>query len=104
MKKPITTILFTALAALAAGQLQAQVLYSDNFSSYRTGDLDSNESGGPNQAPNGGPGDPWWGPNPGNLVVATSITRSHPITAMLILLMGIRQISTRSSSTISAFG
>jgi hypothetical protein len=58
--------------------LKSQVLYSDNFSSYSNGDLDANEGGGPNQAPNGGPGNPWWGPNPGNLSVASSFNGINP--------------------------
>ncbi len=67
-----------ALLALAACQIQAQVLFSDNFSGSANGDLDANESGGPNQSPNGGPGNPWWGPNPGNMVVATSYNGINP--------------------------
>jgi hypothetical protein len=63
---------------MAACQLRARVIWSDNFSSYNAGDLDSNEGGGPNQAPNGGPGNPWWGPNPGNLVVASSYNGINP--------------------------
>lgn len=66
------------VAFAAAIQLDAQAIWSDNFSSYNTGDLDANETGGPNQAPNGGPGNPWWGPNPGNLVVATSYNGINP--------------------------
>ncbi len=61
-----------ALSAMTTGHLRAQALYSDNFGSYHTGDLDANESGGANQSANGGPGNPWWGPNPGNLSVASS--------------------------------
>src|SRR5690349_15903030 len=45
----------------------AQVLYSDGFEGYNSGALDANLSGGPNQAPNGGPGNPWFGPVPPNL-------------------------------------
>ena len=67
-----------SLAFAAALQLNAQVIWSDNFSSYNNGDVDANESGGPNQAPNGGPGNPWWGPNPGNMVVATSYNGINP--------------------------
>src|ERR1022692_1239608 len=66
-----------ALLALVASQLRAQVLYSDNFSSYSVGNLDANASG-PNQAPNGGPGNPWWGPGPPNLAVATSFNGITP--------------------------
>jgi len=66
------------VAFAAALQLNAQVLWSDNFSSYNNGDLDANESGGPNQAPNGGPGNPWWGPLPGNLVVGSSFNGITP--------------------------
>lgn len=67
-----------AFMAMAVYQLKAQVLYSDNFSSYSLGALDANDSGGPNQAPNGGPGNPWWGPGPPNLAVATSFNGINP--------------------------
>jgi hypothetical protein len=63
----------TASVAFAAVlQLNAQVLWSDNFSSYNTGSLDSNDGSGPNQAPNGGPGNPWWGPGAPNAYVLAS--------------------------------
>ncbi len=79
MNKPKLTILSATVAALAAvSQLNAQVLFSDNFSSHNNGDIDANESGGPNQAPNGGPGNPWWGPNPGNLTIATTLGGINP--------------------------
>jgi hypothetical protein len=79
----------TASAAFAAVlQLNAQVLWSDNFSSHNLGDLDANESGGPNQAPNGGPGNPWWGPNPGNLVAATSYNGITPYPGSTKLVYG----------------
>jgi len=78
---PMRLIKMCATAGVACAaviQLGAQVIWSDNFSSYNLGDLDSNESGGPNQAPNGGPGNPWWGPNPGNLAVANSFNGITP--------------------------
>jgi len=63
----------TASVALAAAfQLNAQVIWSDNFSSYNAGSLDSNDSSGPNQGPNGGPGNPWFGTYPPNAQVLTS--------------------------------
>jgi hypothetical protein len=64
---------FPALAAaLMASAGQAQVLYSDGFESYNLGALDANLAGGPNQAPNGGPGNPWFGPVPPNVQVVAS--------------------------------
>src|SRR5437667_3596497 len=57
------------LLVLSILQLTAQVLFSDGFESYNHGALDANLSGGPNQAPNGGPGNPWFGPAPPNLQV-----------------------------------
>ncbi|HEX4592380.1 MAG TPA: PEP-CTERM sorting domain-containing protein [Gemmataceae bacterium] len=60
---------FASFGALVlATSVQAQVLFSDGFESYSPGTLDANFAG-PNQAPNGGPGNPWFGPNPPNLQV-----------------------------------
>lgn len=53
-------------------QAGAQVIFSDGFESYASGSLDANLAGGPNQAPNGGPGNPWFGPAPPNLQVVGS--------------------------------
>jgi hypothetical protein len=78
MNQPKSKILLSALLIMAACQLRAQVIWSNTFGSYNLGDLDANEGGGPNQAPNGGPGNPWWGPNPGNLSVATSFNGITP--------------------------
>jgi len=79
----------TASAAFAAVlQLNAQVLFSDNFSTRNNGDLDANESGAPNQSANGGPGNPWWGPNPGNMVVATSYNGILPYPGATKLIYG----------------
>jgi hypothetical protein len=96
--KPYTMKSFTILAADAAVatcsllQLNAQTypytIWSDNFGSYNNGDLDSNESGGPNQAPNGGPGNSWWGPNPGNMVVANSFGAINPYPGSTKLIYG----------------
>jgi len=46
------------------------VLYADGFESFAGGGspLDANTAG-PNQGPNGGPGNPWFGPAPPNLRV-----------------------------------
>ena len=52
---------------ICVSSASAQVLYSDGFEGYNSGALDANLSGGPNQAPNGGPGNPWFGPVPPNL-------------------------------------
>ena len=61
--------LSAALLCLMATAGQAQVLFSDGFESYAAGSLDANLAGGPNQATNGGPGNPWFGPAPPNLQV-----------------------------------
>jgi hypothetical protein len=62
----------SALAALVAVLMaaagHAQVLFSEGFESYAPGTLDANFAG-PNAATNGGPGNPWFGPNPPNLQV-----------------------------------
>jgi hypothetical protein len=47
-------------------------MFSDGFETYNLGTLDQNLSAGPNAAPDGGPGNPWWGPCPGNLNVVAS--------------------------------
>jgi hypothetical protein len=57
------------LLMLSIIQIPAQVLYSDGFETYNNGALDANLNAGPNQAPNGGPGNPWFGPGPPNLHV-----------------------------------
>jgi len=63
----------TAGAALAAiVQLQGQNIWSDNFSSYNLGSLDSNDGSGPNQGANGTGANVWWGPGPPNSFVATT--------------------------------
>jgi hypothetical protein len=64
--KSALAILTLSLTA-AAGP--AQVLFSDGFETYAPGAIDANLAGGPNQAPNGGPGNPWFGPAPPNLHV-----------------------------------
>jgi len=45
---------------------QYVVLFSENFESRKRGALDMNLSGGPNAAPNGEAGNPWFGPAPPN--------------------------------------
>ncbi len=45
---------------------QYVVLFSESFESRKRGALDMNLSGGTNTAPNGGPGNPWFGPAPPN--------------------------------------
>jgi hypothetical protein len=68
-----TWVALLALAALlvllVARTVSASAVYSDGFESYTAGALDGNLSGGPNQSTNGGPGNPWFGPNPPNLHV-----------------------------------
>jgi hypothetical protein len=54
---------------LIAAAAPAQVLFSDGFETQAPGAIDANLAGGPNQAPNGGPGNPWFGPAPPNLQV-----------------------------------
>jgi len=50
-------------------QIVASPLLSEGFEGYSRGDLDANDGSGPNAAPNGGPGNPWWGPLSPDLVV-----------------------------------
>jgi hypothetical protein len=50
--------------ALSCSQVLAALPYSDSFESFNRGALDANIpllSGGVNNGPNGGPGNPWWG-------------------------------------------
>src|SRR5881227_157724 len=51
----------------------AVVLFSDGFETYvdSNSPLDANTAG-PNAAPNGGPGNPWFGPAPPNLRVVSA--------------------------------
>ena len=42
------------------------VLFAEGFDGYTVGSLDQNDPAGPNQAPNGGPGNPWFGSGPPN--------------------------------------
>src|SRR6266699_448964 len=58
--------------------VRGQVLYSDGFEGYNNGALDANLSGGPNQGPNGGPGNPWFGPAPPNLQVVGTVGGVNP--------------------------
>lgn len=58
--------MFSLMAALSARGQSSQIfvgpsLFSDNFGSYAQGALDANLAGSPNQAANGGPGNPWFG-------------------------------------------
>jgi hypothetical protein len=62
----LAVFLFTLIQGLS------QVIFSDGFETYNPGALDANLSGGPNAAPNGGPGNPWFGPAPPNLRVVAS--------------------------------
>ena len=48
---------------------QYAVIFADGFESYNAGSLDQNDGSGPNQAPNGGPGNPWFGPVPANGII-----------------------------------
>ena len=52
----------------------AVVLFSDGFETYvgSNNPLDANYAPGPNAAPNGGPGNPWFGPLPPNLRVVSA--------------------------------
>jgi hypothetical protein len=54
---------------LLSGATSAQPLFTDGFETYAAGAIDSNLAGGPNISPNGGPGNPWFGPAPPNLHV-----------------------------------
>ncbi len=62
---------FVALVLLLLGcpRLMAGALLNESFESYNLGFLDANLGGGPNPGPNGGPGNPWWGPFAPNLQV-----------------------------------
>jgi hypothetical protein len=71
----LAVLTFTFLMLL---QAVAQVLFSDGFESYQMGSLDANLAGGPNQAPNGGPGNPWFGPAPPNMQVVGSVGGVNP--------------------------
>jgi len=57
-----------------------QILYSDGFENYSQGPLDANLSGSPNEAPNGGPGNPWFGPGTAaNLQVYGAVNGVNPV-------------------------
>lgn len=55
-----------ATALLSARVVCGQTLFSDGFESYNNGLLATSDSGTANPGPNGGPGNPWWGPYTGN--------------------------------------
>src|SRR5256885_113504 len=61
------------LLVLSVVQMPAQVLFSDGFETYvdSHNPLDA-DTAGPNNGPNGGPGNPWFGPAPPNLRVVGS--------------------------------
>jgi hypothetical protein len=62
--------------ALLFGRLTASAqLLTEGFESYQVGVLDANYQGGNNIGPNGGPGNPWWGPFPPQLRVVTNETQ-----------------------------
>lgn len=61
-------MVFGMVIFMAAGPVHSQSafvvappLFSDGFENYNPGSLDANLSGSPNQAFNGGPGNPWFG-------------------------------------------
>jgi hypothetical protein len=58
-------VLCCAFMAVVSGPLPAaSALLFDGFESYNRGVLDANSPSDANTAPNGGPGNPWWGPVP----------------------------------------
>jgi hypothetical protein len=57
-------VLCCTLLALCCRAGTASPLLFDGFESYNHGVLDANYPSGPNAAPNGSPGNPWWGPFP----------------------------------------
>jgi hypothetical protein len=68
----ITVCSFVMILTLATSA-HAVVVFSDGFESYTDAGspLDANLAG-PNAAPNGGPGNPWFGPAPPNLRVISA--------------------------------
>ncbi len=58
---------------------QYVVLFSESFESRKRGALDMNLSGGTNTAPNGGPGNPWFGPAPPNSQVVGPQAGVNPV-------------------------
>jgi hypothetical protein len=64
-----TVLGLVVFLTLGLAQAYGGLLFSDGFETYNPGALDANLSGGPNQAPNGGPGNPWFGPAPPNVQV-----------------------------------
>jgi hypothetical protein len=57
------------LMLLSSLPLPASTLLFDGFETYNRGALDANYPSGTNAAPNGGPGNPWWGYEPPDMVV-----------------------------------
>jgi hypothetical protein len=57
------------LALLSSPSRAASALLFDGFESYNRGVLDANSPSGANAAPDGGPGNPWWGAEPPDLTV-----------------------------------
>ncbi len=62
MKAVVLCCALLALCSRAA--VAASPLLFDGFESYNRGVLDDNSPSGTNLSPNGGPGNPWWGPYP----------------------------------------
>jgi len=77
MRIPVFLSAAALMCALWASPVLAVSLFTDGFESYNLGGLDANLSGGPNQAPNGGPGNPWFGLFPPNGQV---VTAEHGVT------------------------
>jgi hypothetical protein len=92
MKAVIASKLSLCLAALAAfGPLAGAhadyvTAFSAGFEGYNAGAIDMNLPSGANQSPNGGPGNPWFGPLPPNAIVvgATNSVTPHSGTNMLM--------------------
>ncbi|MDB6018979.1 MAG: hypothetical protein JWR19_3468 [Pedosphaera sp.] len=61
MKSRIALVVLAVLLSLPLNRLTAALPLSESFENYKPGVLDANFSGGTNAAPNGGPGNPWWG-------------------------------------------
>jgi hypothetical protein len=70
----------TVLSVLLALRASASTLLaSDNFESYNTGDLNKNDVGSINAAPNGS-GNPWWGVSTGNFIPAIVTGATNGVT------------------------
>ena len=70
-KSSLGLVLFALCAFLLAAWQARATGFVDGFEAYALGALDSNLSGGPNEGVNGG-ANPWFGPNPANLRVASA--------------------------------